>query len=458
MKKIVLLVLFIIFMHANSCNKKLFSLHIINPINFKFLLNDLVNECELNIIIKDKKAKQLINQNIEFINVNNVSLKEFLDVLFKQANLFYELKNNNLIISYYKTKTFELNFIPNSISGTAEISDNNIDQSINTLTANYKFDFWDNLKDSIEQLLENSDEAPKKPIIDKNSGLITVTGTKNQIEEIKKYIDSLNNRLHKEVLIDVKIYTVELSKSHQTGIKWSELALSLPSKNIEIKPYNLYEYIGGSYSIFSGATFNIGAFLNFLAKNGNVNTISNPKIVTLNNQKAIIRVGDTIYYRYVSSEEEDENGKPITKYTIENKFVGVLLDITPQISDNGEIVLSINPKISTFKNPNQLLNSNRNMPPDIKENTLMSVVKLRNNDILILGGLITNEDSLEVNGVPILKEIPLIKYLFSSKEKVTNKKELVFVITPRIIDLNEKKTLKDYGFGKLPTLEELNVR
>ena len=95
---------------------------------------------------------------------------------------------------------------------------------------------------------------------------------------------------------------------------------------------------------------------------------------------------------------------------------------------------------------------------DIKENTLMSVVKLRNNDTLILGGLITNEDGLKVNGVPILKEIPLIKYLFSSKEKRTEKKELVFVITPRIIDLNEKRTLKDYGFGKLPTLEDLNVR
>jgi len=98
------------------------------------------------------------------------------------------------------------------------------------------------------------------------------------------------------------------------------------------------------------------------------------------------------------------------------------------------------------------------MPPDTKENTLMSVVKLRDGDTLVLGGLIANDRNLIVNGVSILKEIPLIKYLFSSKEEITNKKELVFIITPHIINLNKKKSLRDYGFGKLPTLEELNVK
>ena len=71
------------------------------------------------------------------------------------------------------------------------------------------------------------------------------------------------------MLIDVKIYTVELSKSNQTGIKWSELSFSLPNKQKEIKPirdYTLDEYFGGSYSIFSGTTFNISGFLSFLAK------------------------------------------------------------------------------------------------------------------------------------------------------------------------------------------------
>jgi general secretion pathway protein D len=98
------------------------------------------------------------------------------------------------------------------------------------------------------------------------------------------------------------------------------------------------------------------------------------------------------------------------------------------------------------------------MPPDVKENSLISVVRMKNNQTLVLGGLITDDKVLNVNGVPVLKEIPLIKYLFSSKEEVTSRKELVFVITPHIIDLNKKTTLDQFGYGKLPNLEDLNVK
>jgi len=352
-------------------------------------------------------------------------------------------------VSYYKTKTFKINYIPNTITGNSDLN-----SATNNLTTNYSFDFWSNLEKNLENILKNTNDKYKLPIIDKNAGLVTITGNKEQLDEVSKYLKILNKRLSKEVLIDVHIYSVELSSSHQTGIDWSKFSLSLPNVSKPIRG----RYLLGSESIFNSATFNLNAFLNFLAQNGNVNTISNPKIVTLNSQKAIISVGSTIYYKYASEITQTENGNPITDYTIGSKFVGVLLDITPQIGDNGEIILSINPKISAFKDINQLSQANREMPPDTKDNTLMTVVRLKNNQTLVLGGLITNDESLQVNGVPVLKEIPLIKYLFSSRDKITSKKELVFVITPHIIDLNKKSTLKDYGFGKIPSLEDLNVK
>jgi general secretion pathway protein D len=328
----------------------------------------------------------------------------------------------------------------------------NVDSTGSSVSNNYSFDFWTNLEDNIVRILRNVDSDYKKPIIDKNSGLVTVTGTKEQLNEVEKYINSLNSRLHKEVLIDVKIYSVTLSKSHSTGINWSNFNISLNSA----MPVSIKNVVG-SNSIFKTSVLNTTALLNFLSQNGNVNSISNPKIVTLNNQKAVIRVGDTIYFKYASG-VTNNNGVSTTQYTIDSRFVGVLLDITPQISDNKEIILSINPRISSFKDATQLTNPNRDMPPDTQDNTMMSVVKLRDNETLILGGLITDDNTLRVNGVPVLKEIPIIKYLFSSKEKITTKKELVFVITPHIIDLNKKFSVKKYGFGKLPTLEELHVK
>ena len=83
------------------------------------------------------------------------------------------------------------------------------------------------------------------------------------------------------------------------------------------------------------------------------------------------------------------------------------------------------------------------------------MVRLKNNQTLVLGGLITDNKTLQVNGVPILKEIPIIKYLFSYREQISDKSELIFVITPHIIDLKKKMTLEDYGFKNMPTLGDV---
>jgi len=232
MKKSLFLIIFIIsLVWAGDCERKLFSLHIVNPIPLKTILSDLVNECKINIVLRDNDAKKLINRKIEFVNVQNVNFKELLNTLFEHANLFYEIKDNTVTVSYYKTKTFRVDFIPNSISGIM-----NIDSTDNTVKTDYKFDFWDNLKNNIVQILKNTDSIYKDPIIDKNSGLVTVTGNKNQIDEVGKYINDLNTRLHKEVLIDVKIYSVTLSNSHKTGIDWSQLSFSLKDRSV---PLNL---------------------------------------------------------------------------------------------------------------------------------------------------------------------------------------------------------------------------
>lgn len=487
MKKIFLIIIFINSLFGFNCNKKLFTLKIENPIILKDILKDISSECNLNIILKDKKSAKMLNSYVEFINIKNASLKELLYILFNSKNLFYSLKGNILTVSYYKTKTFKIDFIPNTITGTG-----NLDSSTNNLQTSYSFDFWSDLSNNLNNILSSVDNSRTRNIvtisnaiskkndnnitginnaanmevtkqnitsdssavvIDKNAGLVTIRGTKQQLDLISKYLNTLKERLRKEVLIDVHIYSVELSSSHKTGIDWSNFSISLPNVSKPLRG----RYIGGSESVFNSSLFNIGGFVKFLSTQGDVNSISNPKIVTLNSQKAILSIGDTIYYKYASS-VTTANQIPTTSYTIDSKFVGVVLAITPQISDNGEIILSINPQISSFKNPLQLQNPTRDMPPDTKDDTLMSVVKLKNNETLVLGGLISNDSQFNVNGVPVLKEIPIIKYLFSSKEKMTSRKELVFVITPHIINFKTKTTIKNYGFGKIPSLEDLNVR
>ena len=456
-RQILLILSIIIGLYASNCDTKLFSYS--NSINksqhlsISTFLNLLVTQkCGINIVYKDDITKKILEEKMPYVNIKNYTLKEILNLLLKQKGVFYTLNHNTLELSYFKTKSFKINFISSSRSGESSL--NATDSKV---TNTYNFNFWSKIEKQINdlvkstfmldpnyELIQKMGISPFKPIIDRNTGVIMITGTMKQLNAVENFVNNLMHNLTKEVLIDVHIYSVELSKKHQTGIDWSNLSISLNRTNVPLRG----RYLGGSETVFNSAVFNISGLLNFLSQNGNVNVISNPKIVTLNNQKAIISVGDTIYYKYASKVVTDQNGNPNTQYTIGSQFVGVVLDITPQISDNGTIILSIEPKLSKFRDPTQLTNTNRGMPPDTTDNTMLSIVKLKNNQTLVLGGLITDDKSLQVNGVPILKEIPIIKYLFSSRDEVTTKKELVFVITPHIIDAKHKATLRDLGFGK----------
>ena len=285
------------------------------------------------------------------------------------------------------------------------------------------------------------------PIIDKSTGVVSITGTKFQLDRIQKYINELNRRLHKEVMIDVKIYTVRLSKANKTGVDWSKFDISFGGNNILSKSLNSANIVG-STSIFRQGTFNINGILNFLASYGQVNSISNPKVTTLNNQKAIITVGQTINYSYKEA-TTDSNGNTVLSDKIDSKFVGVLLDIIPEISDDNVILMGINPSISAISS----LVEDTSLPPNTFEKKLNTMIRVKDGDTIILGGLITDETTFRRNGVPILKEIPIIKYLFSSKSKISSREELIFIITPHIIDLNKKTTPKK-AFDGLPKLEE----
>jgi general secretion pathway protein D len=456
MKKHILTIILIVnVVWANICGNKLFTFEITNNANIS--LNDTLNSiivknCHSNIVYDDelakKRAKSLILSNIY---IKNYNIKQILNLLVANNNFFYEIKDNTLHIGYIKTKTFSIDYIPSTRTGSSTFKASSVgDESssdTNSVDSKYQFDFWNGLASNLEKIL-NADITDYKapiPIIDKNAGLITITGTKKQLLSISNYINKLNERLHEQILIDVKIYEVELSKSHKTGVDWSKFNLSLAPQSVLARSRNIF----GRTSIFNKTTFNVEALLNFLSTQGNVNSVSNPKIAALNNQKAILSVGDTINYKYPSkvvSTATSAGTQVDTQYTYGSKFVGILLDITPEISNKGDIILRINTTVSTFRDATQLSNPTRDLAPDTSENKLSTVVRIKDGQTLVMGGLITNSNSFTANGVSVLKEIPLIKYLFSSKSKISNKRELVFVVTPHIIKQNKQQTIKNLGF------------
>jgi general secretion pathway protein D len=451
------------FLFANICGDKLFSISTKadQSITLKEVVTSLSDECKLTIHFQDSLVEKKLDKKLSFLKINNVSFKEFLDDVFSKNNIFYSIDNNVLNLSFIKTKTFKIDYVTSQITGQTSFSASMTpdDKSTgNTLNSTFTFDFWKDFESNIQSIINTSEDAniftAAVPIIDKNSGLVTITATKNQLDRVQKYINELNKRMHKEVVIDVRIYSVVLAKSHSNGINWSNFSLSLNdgnynsgtqsygSKSTTLTASNLL----GSNSIFKATQFNINGLLKFLATNGQVNSISNPKITTLNNQKAIINIGQVKNFTF-NEVTTDSNGNQTTSETVGSKFIGILLDITPQIGDDNVIMMRINPSISDFDG------SSTSKIPDTIEKKLNTIIRVPNNDTLILGGLITDTQNFKASGVPVLKEIPVLKYMFGYKEKITERRELVFVITPHIIDFNKKVKLKDLNY-KIPSLEE----
>jgi len=402
----------------------------------QFLQFLLTQKCGINIQIEDKQAEKILNTKMPYVNFQKTLISQTLKYLLGNK-VFYNLDNNGILhVSYYETRTYNLDFVNSSKTGS-----NKVDSTNSDIDSQYKFEFWNKILDNVNTILKNINPTSKPAVLDKEAGVLTVTGNKKQIERIDKYIKKIMNRLTRQVLIDVKIYSVELNKNHSTGINWQKLTLSLDGIT-NLTTRNLF----GSTSIFKQNQFNINGFINFLHQYGKVITISNPKIVTLNNQKAMLNVGKTINYQ-IENVTTDSNGNIVKSYTPGNVFVGLTLDITPQISNDDYITLNIAPELSNLVDPTQLeaiANGTRNFPPDTQTKNLLSAVKLKDNQTLVLGGIITQDTSINKTGVPVLEDIPIIGNAFKGSTTTKSKSELIFVITPHIIDLKKNTNIKNY--------------
>jgi len=136
--------------------------------------------------------------------------------------------------------------------------------------------------------------------------------------------------------------------------------------------------------------------------------------------------------------------------TIDSVFAGILLDITPEISDEGSITLKINPSISdTIDTVSRDNSGARNIPPDLSRKQISSVVTLQDGQHVILGGLISSKTGTKVSRVPLLGDLPLLEHLFKREVRVDTVDELVLIITPHIIKRDSELSLETLGYKKL---------
>jgi len=487
MKKIVsLLLLLLTLANAQECDSKRFSLNAYqnrgSALTLMDLLRDVAQTCHISVVFEDKSAKEKLSQPLDMVNISDYTLPELLTFIFDEHNLFYTYDKAQGVIrvSYVKTVNFNIDYINmheltttssksitvgpgastsanSSGSGTtggtssgtgsssgmgSQGSGSNTDYT--NVRATSTFTFWDQLHDNIQQILQVDDEyneAINKTLVNRDATVVTVSGTKRQVDSVKRYLDKLESRMHSQVMIEAYLIELTYSDYNTTGVNWSNFALSL-SGNYAASINN----IGAASPVYSfGMNFDPLGMIDFLSRYGDVEVLSNPKVLTLSNQPAVINVGKQLSYLYSSgSITTTPLGGPAaaTTNTMGSVFVGLTLNIIPEVTDDGYIIMRINPvssellgedsNASNFDGSN-VVSSNRTMPPDTRVKQMTSIVKVKDSQKVLIGGLIEKKTYNYDNKVPVLGDIPFLGRLFHGSKSSTRKSELFILITPTLI-------------------------
>ena len=464
-------------------------------------LMNIADTCKYTVVYTDEDtAKTVDTTSLYSINMFDKNVDDMLDILLHNNNLHYSIENNVVTVSKVITKTFRVDFIDMVRTGSSNAqisisaasaggtgggsggaggagggSGGGTGDSGASIETQEEVDFWSKLEENISNIVvrpEDKEKIEVKPIINRKSGLVTVSGTYKQLQRVQSYLDTLLETVQKQVLIDVKVIAVDLNRDEQTGIDWSKFGLGLnyntesgnvKRDNVNVNGENIYtatlnpanDLVNAGLDVtetVQNFAFNMEGMISFLNEYGDSKTMASPKVLALNNQPTLISVGDNINYLIKSASSTATAGGAVggESEIPSSLFVGVLLDITPHIDEHNRITLKINPSISELKYAEDGVRQTvaRNLPPDTTTRRISTVVNMGNNETFVLGGLINQRMGDNSNNVDYLGDIPILGKLFSSEQTLVQNTELVFIINAKIIDKNKPLTMQENGFKR----------
>ena len=346
--------------------------------------------------------------------------------------------------------------------GMSDLSSNGNNASGNQNTAtsgswintSSKTDFWDELRQSLSAVVDvsptssNTDELQNtqtgtKVVLNKQTGIVVVKANPSQMREVEKLIASTQNQLGRQVVIEAKILEIELNDEHQDGVNWATVVRD--GANAFLMSSNPIPAVANAAQVFT-VSGNIGdfyAFVSLMERQGKTNILSSPRISTLNNQKAVIKVGQDEYFITDVSSNNILTGGSATNTVTQDItwtpfFSGIALDVTPQIADNNKITLHIHPSITRVENQDKTFTINdQDGSIPMALNTVResdSIVHAESGQIIVIGGLMQEDRKEDKSGVAFLSRIPYLGNAFRENTGNGRKSELVILLKPTIIN------------------------
>lgn len=277
------------------------------------------------------------------------------------------------------------------------------------------------------------------------TGIITIRATSRQHEKIQEFLDRVQASARRQVMIEATIVEVLLSNQYQQGIDWNRIATGAGwGLGIAGAAINAASTIGGNTGGLTTLTYtsdNFTGAIRLLDTFGTTKVLSSPKISVLNNQTAVLKVVDNNVYFTIKADTSQNQTTTVTTYTttLNQVPVGFVMNVTPQISAEGQILLNVRPNISrivgTVDDPNPALKlAGVTSPiPVIRTREMESVLRVQNGNIAVMGGLMEDTLQNKDSAVPGIGQIPLIGELFTQRNDIAAKTELVIFIRPTVI-------------------------
>ncbi|MFT3828723.1 MAG: secretin N-terminal domain-containing protein [Opitutaceae bacterium] len=312
-----------------------------------------------------------------------------------------------------------------------------------TVTNSTTINFWGELSEQLKTLVSETGTFTVNSL----SGTVLVRDRHRNVEAVALYLEQVTQSVVRQIDLEVEIYEVALNDLFQLGVNWQKVSadldttfstlpgsLGIPSSGGLIVQNPVYGGAPAATGIqISHQRGSVTAVLDALKQQGDLKIVSKPRLRTLNNQPAVVRVGQDLPV-FITKTTQSTGDTPIlsTDESIQTITVGTILSITPQVSSDGLITLDITPAVSRLVRTETSATGHTNAPViDIRQAS--SIVRVRDGATVIMGGLVQESTSSTRRKVPLLGDIPLLGKAFTGTHRSKERTELVFFLTPRII-------------------------
>ncbi|MDJ0738685.1 MAG: pilus (MSHA type) biogenesis protein MshL [Gammaproteobacteria bacterium] len=425
--------------------------------------------------------------------LKNVSIPEVMQVMRDVYGYEYQRSRSgfHVLPVRLRSKIYQVNYLNVKRSGNSEmrVSSGQVTQTSNSdasslTTSNSssaetvpsskvitesEADFWTELAAALDALVGS--DGGRSVVVSPQSGVVVVRALPNELREVESFLRTTQSTLQRQVILEAKIIEVELSDGFQSGINWGKLAgfgdgktatfgqtgggtifnsddgvsgIAGNSGNLDPAAYTAVsglatQAFGGVFSIAVDAG-SFTAFIELLESQGNVQVLSSPRVSTVNNQKAVIKVGqDEFFVTDVSTTTVTGTATSTTpEVTLTPFFSGIALDVTPQIDNRGGVTLHIHPSVS------EVIDQTKTFTIDDRAQTLPlaqsrvresdSIVYAVSGQIVVIGGLMQESTTEDTAAPPGLGDIPFFGSAFRHTRQASRKSELVILLKPLVVD------------------------